>query len=183
MSCTHVQCMYVRMYCTIHTYVYTVYVCICTVVLYTCTVYVCICTVLYTCTVFVYAVAVRLCSNLAHALCKLHVCLHCVHSTVLGMAGTPKCTVDIQHQWTVWSIRRPCDLATQEFLESILTYICMYIRMYVQISHYTQKTHEGWIRQTMITKPKCTSKRCRYHVGRYSLLNNTHTYCTYIHVH
>ena len=90
--------MYVHMYCTIHTYVYTVYVCICTVVLYTCTVYVCICTVvlytctvyvcictvvlymctvyvcictvvLYTCTVYVYAVAVRLCFNLAHALC------------------------------------------------------------------------------------------------------------------
>ena len=80
----YIQCMYC-MYIYVlqyYTYVYTVhvlyytYVCIYSVCTY-------VCTVLYTCTVSVYAVAVRSCSNLAHALCMRqfvncnHVCMNC----------------------------------------------------------------------------------------------------------
>ena len=152
----YIQCMYC-MYCAIHTYVYTVYVHICTVVLYTriysvCTVcmyytYVCIysvctyvCTVLYTCTVSVYAVAVRSCSNLAHALCmrqfvnRMFVCIAC---TVLYWEWQVLQNV----QWIYWSIRRPCDLATQKFLESILKYICMY-KSHITLKRHKEKTHE-----------------------------------------
>ena len=172
MYSTYVQCMYC-MYCTIHTYVYTVYVHICTVVLYiriysVCTyvlyyTYVCIysvCMYMYCSTIHMYSVCI--CSGcqilfqlstctLYETICKLQSCLYELHSTVLGMAGTPKCTVDILHQWTVWSIRRPCDLATQKFLESILKYICMY-KSHITLKRHKETTHEERILQTMITK-------------------------------